>query len=551
MLQDDRRLECKITRHARGDVAEVLKLPSGDMLGFCAISEPTKRTVAPEVSLHIPSEAPYKTGPLAETGTLSASHEALVPEMLEGKIGAVRGAPMGSDAWWTALAELPEAHQRPQGFHGFVEGILVSPIGNGLVHGWALHPDDAHIWLEDEMQNVYPLRLAFRRERRDISIAFKNTLWADIESQFIAHFPEVSNNPTIKLRAVTELGLVTISECSGAEFLPYDPRGAAERIFDIESEDRDYHRRAPLIDWPIIKPLIARYRADTVKLTPQVSMFGPPPKTPEVSVIVPLYKRFDFIEHQVIEFIRDPFFRDKVELIYVIDDPEIRLSVLAEAEKLFRLYEMPMRVVSGIRNRGFSGANNLGAIHANGEYLLFLNSDVIPIAPGWLEQMLGAFGAENVGAVGAQLLFPNGGIQHVGMNFEYLADLQIWSNQHTGTGMPAYSADRLAFDVPAVTGACVLIPRDIFTQIGGWDTGYLLGDFEDSHLCFAIRDAGFRILCQPASILTHLERQSFTGIGGDAFRIRMTICNAVRHQGIWQRFLELTPPSHSEQDAAP
>ncbi|MBB4207096.1 hypothetical protein [Roseinatronobacter bogoriensis] len=53
-------------------------------------------------------------------------------------------------------------------------------------------------------------------------------------------------------------------------------------------------------------------------------------------------------------------------------------------------------------------------------------------------------------------------------------------------------------------------------------------------------------MCQPASTLTHLERQSFTGIGGDAFRMRMTICNAVRHYNIWKEFLE----PHSDPDVA-
>lgn len=537
LLQEGQPCAAKVTRHARGDVAQSLGLSSGDSLGFSLVSQKSSEIISPELQFQIPHAPPYKTGPLDVAKALSKSLQALVPEMLEGKLEALHRADMGSEAWRKALAALPDAREIPSGLHGFVEGIFVSPLGNGVVYGWALHPEDALIWLEDEMQNTYPLSQAFRRERKDISLAFPHELWSDMEAAFVLYLPEVSKNPFIRLRTVTEQGVITISERASAEMLPSDPRAAAEQLFAVETEERAYHRRAKIIDWQILEPLIKKSCEELELLTPEVNTFGAPMPNPDISVIVPLYKRYDFMEHQVLEFIRDPFFRDAAELIYVVDDPEIRMAVLAEAQKLFHLYQMPMRVVSGRRNRGFSGANNLGATHAHGAYFLFLNSDVIPISPGWLEGMLDTLRSENVGAVGAQLLFADGGIQHVGMNFEYLDEFYIWSNQHTDMGMPAYGTDREAFEVPAVTGACVLVPKSIFLEINGWDTGYLVGDFEDSHLCFAIRDAGYRILCQPASILTHLERQSFTGIGSNAFRSRMTICNAVRHQGIWNHVL--------------
>ena len=538
LFQNGQAQTSKVTRHARGDVAEGLELPSGDTLGFSLISDVSKETAALDIKIQIPHAKPYQTGPLAETFSLTESHQALVPEILAGRIEALRLTQMGSEAWWDALAELPKSGTVPAGFHGFVEGIFVSPMGNGVVFGWALHPEDAIVWLEDELQNIYPLQTAFRRERRDIAEAFKTILWNDMEAAFIAHLPVIEKNPSIKLRAITETGVVTLSERAGAEMLPSDPRGVAEKLFAIETEARIFHRRADIIDWPILEPLISQYREELSKVAPRVSVFGTPPEAPEVSVIVPLYKRFDFMEHQILEFTRDTFFREKVELIYVIDDPDIRTAVLSEADQLFRLYNLPFKVISSLRNRGFSGANNLGADHASGTYLMFLNSDVIPIAPGWIERMLGVFNQEDIGAVGAQLMFPDGGVQHLGMDFEYLDYFQIWSNQHPGTGMPAHDTDAPAFEVPAVTGACILISKKLFAQINGWDTGYLIGDFEDSHFCFTIRDTGHRIMCQPAAVLTHLERQSFTGIGGDEFRMRMTICNAVRHQRIWNSFLE-------------
>jgi len=546
LLQGTRRWLTDVTRYPRGDVADALGLSSGDGLGFSIICEAPVADDEVELEINLPRCEPYRTGSLAEKSELSDLDRSLLPGLLEGALKSLFLEEIGSDGWWTKIEDLPEARKLPIGYNGFVEGIFISSEGDGIVFGWALHPAHAMIWLEDDAQNTYPLSGAFRRERRDIAQAFKEILWSDMEAAFIAHIPDLEANPTIRLRVATEAGIATLSERAGAELLPPEPRHAAEKLFAIETEDRIFHRRAPIIDWPVLKPLIERREAETGKLTPRIKDFGHLPDIPEVSIIVPLYRRFDFMEHQMLEFDRDPFIRSNAELIYVIDDPDIRQDVLNEADRLFRQFGFPFRVVSGMRNRGYSGANNLGAEHANGAHLLFLNSDVFPIETGWLEHMLAVFADDTVGAVGARLLFPDGGLQHAGMSFEYQEQFGIWTNQHKGMGLAQELDGAMLRDVPAVTGACVMLPRAVFDAIGGWDTGYLLGDFEDSDLCFAVRQAGYRILYEPSAVLTHLERQSFTGVGGDAFRIRMTICNAVRHQSRWADSLRSSAESPTD-----
>src|SRR3546814_4124807 len=88
---------------------------------------------------------------------------------------------------------------------------------------------------------------------------------------------------------------------------------------------------------------------------------GEPLANPKISVIVPLYGRTDFVEHQLIEFAADPWFKENAELIYVVDDPEIAERFLQEAEALYRIYRVSMSWVWGSVTRGLSGANNLGA----------------------------------------------------------------------------------------------------------------------------------------------------------------------------------------------
>jgi GT2 family glycosyltransferase len=87
--------------------------------------------------------------------------------------------------------------------------------------------------------------------------------------------------------------------------------------------------------------------------------------------------------------------------------------------------------------------------------------------------------------------------------------------------------------VPAVTGACLVIERDTFDAAGAWDTGYLIGDFEDSDLCLKLRANGLRVAYVPRVQLTHLERQSFKLLGQDDFRQKVVVYNAVRHQSRW------------------
>ena len=110
--------------------------------------------------------------------------------------------------------------------------------------------------------------------------------------------------------------------------------------------------------------------------------------SPLVSIIIPLYGRYDFLEHQILEFAHDPFIRDQCEIIYVVDDPSILSQTLSLAEAVFRLTEVPFSVMSYGGNLGFSGANNAGASAARAPNLLFMNSDVIPQIPNWAQSLL-------------------------------------------------------------------------------------------------------------------------------------------------------------------
>ena len=153
--------------------------------------------------------------------------------------------------------------------------------------------------------------------------------------------------------------------------------------------------------FPVITKLQERHGKMTVAET--VYDFGKREQSPEVSIIIPLYRRIDFLEHQMAQFCHDPEI-DKHDIIYVLDSPELAQELADLALQLFQLYRIPFRVVVLNQNAGFSGVNNVGGSLAHGRLLLLLNSDVLPDKPGWLGNMKAFYDSTpKIGALGTKI----------------------------------------------------------------------------------------------------------------------------------------------------
>lgn len=111
-------------------------------------------------------------------------------------------------------------------------------------------------------------------------------------------------------------------------------------------------------------------------------------------------------------------------------------------------------------------------------------------------------------AVGPKLLFEDGSIQHAGLYFAGDAD-RLWYNRCYFNGFPrAYPPAGKAREVPAVTGACLLVDRAAFEAVGSLTETYIGGDYKDSDLCLKLRARGGRIRFEPAAELWHFEHRS-------------------------------------------
>lgn len=147
----------------------------------------------------------------------------------------------------------------------------------------------------------------------------------------------------------------------------------------------------------------------------------------------------------------------------------------------------PFRVILNERNLGYAVANNRAAALARGEFLAFLNNDLV-LLPGWFEPLLAAHRAlgPRAGAIGnVQLDARSGAIDHAGMI------VNLKGKPEHDRALPSRLSRFFTpvRPVPAVTGACLLLARALWQQLGGFDEAYLNGG-EDVDLCFRARAAG-------------------------------------------------------------
>jgi O-antigen biosynthesis protein len=290
----------------------------------------------------------------------------------------------------------------------------------------------------------------------------------------------------------------------------------------------------PLMDHVVPAVSLIQQRLEEEATIESVWQYGEPPESPAASIVVPLYGRIDFLEHQLAQFVHDPELRE-ADLIYVLDSPELATALENIAGQLFELYGLPFRVVVLSRNGGYSVANNRGASLAQGRLLLLLNSDVLPDEPGWLSRMADFYEEHEVGALGPKLLFEDDTLQHAGIRFQRPPDGGAWENEHFFKGLhrdlPAANVTRA---VPAVSGACMMIERDLFERVGGLRGMFVQGDYEDTDLCLRLAQEGHETWYLPEVELYHLEGQSYALETRNA----MSRYNVWLHTRLWDEEIE-------------
>lgn len=220
-------------------------------------------------------------------------------------------------------------------------------------------------------------------------------------------------------------------------------------------------------------------------------------RRPRCSIVVPVHNNASLTRQCLYTLLTQPPERCDTEIIVVDDASSDSTPILLAG------YAERIRGLTHAVNTGFAQACNDGAAIATGEYLVFLNNDTIP-QPGWLDALVDyATRHPDAAIIGSKLLFPNNTIQHAGV---VISQRRVPEHIYRG-----FAADHPAVNISRrfqiVTGACMLVRRDVFTAAGGFDTAFI-NAYEDVDLCLRVGEMGHEVHYCHESVLYHLESVS-------------------------------------------
>ena len=230
------------------------------------------------------------------------------------------------------------------------------------------------------------------------------------------------------------------------------------------------------------------------------------PKKWSCSIIIPTRDRADLLE-RCLEKVWDTTASaraDGCELeILVVDNG----SCESETQVLLKRWRERIQVLQSDEPFNWSRLNNKAAAIAKGELLLFLNNDIEAIGQGWFEAMAAQAMRPRVGAVGALLLYPDGTIQHGGvvLGLNHAVD-HAYRNLRPNHAVHR-GRSRLLSGWGAVTGACLMLRKELLVRVGGLDEG-LPVEYNDVDLCLRLTQLGYHCVMPPEAVLMHYECQS-------------------------------------------
>lgn len=225
-------------------------------------------------------------------------------------------------------------------------------------------------------------------------------------------------------------------------------------------------------------------------------------KFPFVSIIIPTKDRRDLLEKCIFSILEKTNY-PAYEILIVNNRSELK--------ETFEFFAMiaekcpdKIKIIDYDKPFNWSAINNYATQFAKGELFLFLNNDTEVKNSDWLEEMVSYTIKDEVGIVGAKLYYPNETIQHAGVILG-IGGFAGHAFRHFPKNSPGYFARLvLSQELSAVTGACLLVKRNVFTQVGGFDESFAVA-FNDVDFCIRVGEAGYKIIFTPYAELYHYE----------------------------------------------
>lgn len=228
-----------------------------------------------------------------------------------------------------------------------------------------------------------------------------------------------------------------------------------------------------------------------------------PTPAPRVTVIIPTRDRVELLRVSV-SSVLDRSHYPALELL-VVDNGSTDRATLAYMDEV--ALDPRVRILRRPGPFNFSDLNNAAAREATGQVLCLLNNDIEVTDPAWLNHMVAHAMRPGVGCVGANLLYPDGRLQHAGVVLGIGGVAGHGHKTFPGDHPGYFSQLLMARRVSAVTAACLVVRKSIWDEVGGLDEGLAVA-FNDVDFCLRVREAGHANVITPDAVLFHHESAS-------------------------------------------
>lgn len=311
-----------------------------------------------------------------------------------------------------------------------------------------------------------------------------------------------------------------------ADQLPFQMPGAEEhdlalRLLDAHGEAAIGHITDVLVHWPQALPRVVDEYASQLALSDHLQRAGiagevlngylpgtfrvayQHPTQASVTIIIPNKDKIEFLE-PCLDSLLDKTDYPNYDVI-VVDNQSTDPDLFEYYEQIRAAQPDRVRILDYPHEFNYSAICNLAASEAKGEYVLFLNNDTQILHPEWLSRMMAHAQRPEVGVVGARLSYPETGkIQHAGVivGMDAIAE-HVFIGQ-LGLNDPGYMNRALVEqNYTAVTGACQLVRKSLYEQVGGQDAVELTVSYNDIDLCLKTASLGFKTVWTPFATLIH------------------------------------------------
>ena len=247
--------------------------------------------------------------------------------------------------------------------------------------------------------------------------------------------------------------------------------------------------------------------------------------SPVVSIIIPVYNQFAYT-YACLKSITK-YTGDVPYEVIIADDCSQDLT--KDISEMIQ----GIRVVRNHHNLRFLKNCNHAAKHAKGKYILFLNNDT-QVQENWLSSLVELIERdEKIGMVGSKMLYPDGRLQEAGGIV--WKDASAWNYGHLqDPGLPEYNYVK---EADYISGAAIMIRSDLWKKLGGFDENFAPAYYEDTDLAFQVRQAGYKVMYQPKSVIIHFEGVS-NGTDVSAGQKAYQVENQKKFYEKWRAVLE-------------